>query len=552
MNRELIIVVIFLFITVIVTFVWIFKRNNHPLKLKAGLLMTVESLIRKGYFPDEIIPPLNTEYLADTLSVIIPKLTTYSARTSKPVLLSIPKLKLFRRNLGIPNPLHQIRLSLIIENNWTAIHTYCSTSFLSITPLTISATSKRSLDEPDFVDKTHQQIVRSTSSRYLLHLDVARFYPSIYTHSIPWAIHTKAVAKASVRTALFRTLYGNILDEAVRNSQDQQTMGIPIGPDTSRIISEIIGVAIDNELRRRIPNIVGLRHIDDFYFYFKTLADLEKAKSVVQTTIKDYELELNPRKVKISELPSVTIEPWITHLRTFKFSTHPKSQRHELMEYFNLAFDYTEKYPDDYVLPYAIPRLQFLNVDNTNFELFESLLLKAVMAEPKVVRNVLCLLLQNQAAGMILNSGRIKETLDEFLKYHCELENTFEVAWGLWICKSIGVTIDIETANKVTIINNSVVALAALDLHHSGLLPAGATFTLWESQMVADSLYSENWLLAYEAYIKNWLPKPTNYVETDDFFKDLFDNGVEFYDTTRQASYKNVTLGNLSKSTAII
>lgn len=141
------------------------------------------------------------------------------------------------------------------------------------------------------------------------------------------------------------------------------------------------------------------------------------------------------------------------------------------------------------------------------------------MAEPKVVRNVLCLLVQNQVAGKMLNLGRIKETLDEFLKFHCELENTFEVSWGLWICKSLGVTIDIETANKVTIINNSVVALVALDLHHSGLLPAGATFTLWESQMVADSLYSENWLLAYEAYIKNWLPKPTNYVETDDFLK---------------------------------
>jgi len=515
--------------------------------------MTTDDQIRKGYFPDEIIPPFNTEDLADLLPTVLPKLAAYATKKSKCVNLSIPKLKSFRRNLGIPNPLQHIKLTKMIEDNWVAINTFLSASTLTVTPIILSPTSRRSIDEPDFVDKTHQQIVRSTSSKYLLHLDISRFYASIYTHSIPWAIHTKPTAKASMATpALKRSLYGNLLDEAVRNSQDQQTIGIPIGPDSSRVISEIIGVAIDQDLKSKLPNIVGLRHIDDFYFYFKTLAELEKAKSIVQTTIKQYELELNPLKLKIAELPSVTVEPWVTQLRTFKFGTHPKSQKHELMEYFNLAFDFTEKYPDDYVMPYAIPRLQFITIDDSNFELFESLLLKSLMAEPKIVRNVLCLLLLNRDSGKPLNLVRIKETLDEFLIYHCELENTFEVSWGLWICKSLGITIDISTANKVALIDNSVVALVALDLHHSGLFPGGVSFALWESQMTAPSLYTENWLLAYEAYIKNWLPKPTNFVEADDFFKDLFDNGVEFYDTTRQAEFKGVTIGNLAKSMAIL
>jgi hypothetical protein len=511
-------------------------------------MITIDDLIRKGYFPDEIIPPLNTEDLADLLPTILPRLAAYPKRYSKPVDLSIPKLKSFRRNLAIPNPLHHIRLSRIIENSWVDIEALLSGSTLSVTPIMLSPTSKRSIDEPDFINKTHQQIIRSTTSRYLLHLDISRFYPSIYTHSIPWAIHTKPVAKASICTPAFRTLYGNIIDEAVRNSQDQQTIGIPIGPDTSRIISEMIGVAIDKELRVRIPSIVGLRHVDDFYLYFKTMAELEKAKAIVQAVIKDYELELNPRKIKVAELPSVTLEPWVTQLRTFQFHSSAKSQRHELIEYFNLAFDFTEKYPDEHVIPYAIPILQFLTIDDSNFELFESLLLKSVMAEPKVIRNVLCLLLHHENEGHTLNTPRIKETMDEFLKYHCELENTYEISWGLWVCKSLDITIDIETANKVTEINNSIVALVALDLQHSGLFPAGTRFTLWESQMTASALYTENWLLAYEAYIKNWLPKPSNYVETDDFFKALFVNRVEFYDAARQATLRNVVVRILAVS----
>lgn len=513
-------------------------------------MLTTENLIRKGYFPDEIIPPFNTEELADCLSEIAP-ISTYTCKKSKCVNMDIPKLKTFRRNLGIPNPLHQIKLSKLIEDNWTNIDAFLAGSILSITPISISPTSRRSIEEPDFFDKTQQQILRSTSSRYLLQLDISRFYPSIYTHSIPWAIHTKPIAKASMGTSIFRSLYGNLIDEAVRNSQDQQTIGIPIGPDTSRVISEMIGAAIDKELKASMPNIVGLRHIDDFYFYFKTLAEVEKAKSIVQTIIREYELELNPRKVKIAELPYVVSEPWLTQLRNFKFSTNPKSQKKDIVEYFNLVFDFTNKYPDDYVLSYAISRIQFIKIDNSNFELFECLVLQSIQAEPKVIRNVLSLLLQNQNEGRVLNRDRIKETLDVFLEYHSDLENIYEISWALWICKSFEIIINEKNALKITTIDNSIVALVTLDLYHSGLLPAGVGFALWESQMNSSSLYSENWLLAFEAYIKNWLPRPSDYVERDDFFKELFENRVEFYDELRQADFNRIVVENTGVSLGV-
>jgi len=35
-----------------------------------------------------------------------------------------------------------------------------------------------------------------TASHYLLATDLSQFYPSISTHSIPWALHKKSVAKA--------------------------------------------------------------------------------------------------------------------------------------------------------------------------------------------------------------------------------------------------------------------------------------------------------------------------------------------------------------------
>ena len=91
--------------------------------------------------------------------------------------------------------------------------------------------------------------------------DLSEFYSSLYTHSVPWAIHGKAAAKAQRRVS---ALYGNRLDELLRTAQDHQTVGIPIGPDTSLIVAELVLSAVDRKLARHIANILGLRYMDDF------------------------------------------------------------------------------------------------------------------------------------------------------------------------------------------------------------------------------------------------------------------------------------------------
>ena len=43
-------------------------------------------------------------------------------------------------------------------------------------------------------DVEQESINKALEFKYLFTTDIANFYPSIYTHSIPWAIHTKEVA----------------------------------------------------------------------------------------------------------------------------------------------------------------------------------------------------------------------------------------------------------------------------------------------------------------------------------------------------------------------
>jgi hypothetical protein len=140
------------------------------------------------------------------------------------------------------------------------------------------------------------------------------YYPSIYTHSIPWALHTKITAKAKRHD---KKLLGNRLDALVRKTQHDQTIGIPIGPDSSVIIAEIIGTEIDRYLRDKIPDLVGYRYVDDMYFYFDDQAKAEICLKEIQHIFKELELQINIEKTSIKNLPCGIEDEWVIALRTF-------------------------------------------------------------------------------------------------------------------------------------------------------------------------------------------------------------------------------------------
>jgi hypothetical protein len=143
----------------------------------------------------------------------------------------------------------------------------------------------------------------------LLKADLSRFYHTLYTHSISWALHTKAVAKAR---QFDRTLYGNLIDEAVRNTQDKQTLGIPVGPVTSDLISELLGASLDEELSNLRPGLKGLRYVDDYYLYFANRSEAEAALADLHSVANHFAVEINPLKTRISELPEPIQPGWRT------------------------------------------------------------------------------------------------------------------------------------------------------------------------------------------------------------------------------------------------
>lgn len=492
-------------------------------------------LLTRGYFPDRVIPPVNSMSLSlafrDMLTFALPKVkeniskTGDGIRRSRPVSHSVPKRKHLRRTLSIPNPLVQCILSAEVAACWSHLSPFCAQSPLSLSIPTLSADRAVESSVP-LNNQATIRAQRSVGARYLLKTDIASFYPSIYTHSIPWALHTKPKARADKKYAL----YGNRLDLWMRESQDKQTGGIPIGPDTSFIAGEVIGTAIDLLLLSKMPKLSGTRSIDDYFLYFATLSDAERCIAALHEVGREFELDINDAKTEIVLLPE-TLEPrWKSELRTLSIRDTPGSQSFDLLTLFDRAFEFSKQFPSDSVLTYAAKQALGADIAAENWRLCEALLLRAALAEP----TMLSVLgdIYTKYAHFHDDSGPLSTLIHSICSYHAPLQQGNEVAWALWLARERNISISKHVADRVVKLDDDVVALVALELNQLGLFDASG-FAKWRTHMNAAGLYEDHWLLAYEAWDQGWLtPGSHDYIGNDEFFSILRSHGVRFYGST--------------------
>jgi len=367
-----------------------------------------------------------------------------------------------------------------------------------------------------------------TNARYLLVTDISRFYHSIYTHSLPWALHTKATAKANRNAPIL----GNLLDRALREAQDGQTNGIPIGPDTSFIMAEVLLSAVDQEFARRSPGAHGLRYIDDYNLSFTNRSEAEAALHALQASLAHFSLALNPAKTRIVDLPTPIQPSWVVFLRSQRFSNNPGAQETDLISHFSRAFDLRAEHPDVHVLHYAIGCVRPLTIHRTNWTILESLLLQCATAEPGALRLVLDEFLKAQSAGHPLNNAAMADGLNLIAEQHAPLGHGNEVAWALWGMIAFRLPVTAKAARAISEMDDDVVAVLALDADRRGLVPSRLNLQGWGASMTQQDLLSDHWLLSYEANVQGWLPSvgPVDHVTADQTFGFLKARGVRFYD----------------------
>ena len=199
-------------------------------------------LLRTGYLPAELPPPFTTRTFGREAVELAGLWSGAAIRKfwTSPEHYSAPRYGHVRRKLSLVNPVNQLHVAHLISENWDEIHRRLQRSQITeFRPAIVLTDGGRAVTGVDFdgVDRRRAQIL-ARFGRYIK-TDIARFYPSVYTYSIAWALLGKDWVKQHFATPKFKQSFANYSDKAVAAGQSGQTIGIPIGPDTSRLLSEL-------------------------------------------------------------------------------------------------------------------------------------------------------------------------------------------------------------------------------------------------------------------------------------------------------------------------
>jgi hypothetical protein len=97
--------------------------------------------------------------------------------------------------------------------------------------------------------------------------DIAGFYNHIYVHRVEGAVEH-----------LDRSLKGvaEVLHEFLLNLNNRVSIGIPVGPAASIVVSELVLNEVDDFLRNHRTHATYTRYVDDFRFFSNSRSELEE------------------------------------------------------------------------------------------------------------------------------------------------------------------------------------------------------------------------------------------------------------------------------------
>lgn len=498
-------------------------------KAKKPLIKTPKKLLLDSeYFPKELPACFSTDELNSTkfISDIL-----YSKEKSDIEIRSgshsHPRDSQRRRPLSLPNPIGYAKLVEEISAGYKEIHSYCQGARLSKSKIPNTGIALRRIS-PNLGDVRFSEWQRPilSENKFILSLDLTRFYGSIYTHSIPWALHSKSVAKKHTQD---KSLLGNRLDIASRRMQSNQTIGIPIGPSTSFIISEIISTAIEGEISPIIEDhgISGYRYLDDWFLAANDRASLERVYAGVRKAAQDFELSVNEDKTYIVENKDWRQDKWRHTLSEVTEQASSSHRTSKLEYFFDTMYDLREKYPSAHVSRYALGSLLHQDIHLLKPDVALDHVARSLIAAPEAADIAVqclrdCIDQASAAKKKKVNDQILARLSDAVVSIH-----DGEASYLLWYCKTVGLTVPDNLIKQIMERMGPASKIIALDIFVSKK-GVGQLSKLGLGPVSDEDLRGPEWLFHYERYANGW-SQGVGLTKVSDPFMALKDEDFHFY-----------------------
>ena len=313
-----------------------FKETKRLISL-VGEKKIADWLLKEGYYAEQyVLPPcFKVEEFKLKRSAHFKVKTTktrteYKVDTKDLITVSFPKSQLTERTFGIIHPKIYHDIVWHLKNEWKLVIDHLFHKDIKIFsysfPIPITAKSETELGDLragrmiyEFIEMAENDLVAEGHQfKYIVKTDIKNFYPSSNTHSISWALHGKNDARKDRNKF---TLLGSKLNKLFQSANDGCTNGLPIGPAISDLVSDIILAAVDREaskeLKKKDINFIGVRFKDDYRFLCNSKTDAETIIKVLQSHMRQFNLNLNEGKSDIRELPEGLFRQWTADYHKF-------------------------------------------------------------------------------------------------------------------------------------------------------------------------------------------------------------------------------------------
>lgn len=309
-------------------------------------------LLQKQYLPfvkkdGEELPPLfSTEHLTSAVAQELEAIS--EIKNTQWVEFHVRRFDGLVRRMALPHPVTYSRLVPHLADNWGGLSSKLTSPNSFIKPSRRDDGRIIRMDYEESSDALSRDSRLAHGKQFMVKADISNCFPSIYTHSLDWALRGKAIAKAD----RFNKTWESKVDKLTQGIHDGETKGLMIGPAVSNVLSELVLQRLDEALRA--DSFEFVRFVDDLTAYCTTREHAESFIVKLQRLLSEYRLDLNRKKTAILDLRSGISEPWLAEASAY---LPPVWGNLAAGRYLRHAEALAFRYPQKSVLKYAVKSL---------------------------------------------------------------------------------------------------------------------------------------------------------------------------------------------------
>lgn len=487
--------------------------------------MVVNALLRHQYFPNvkdagKEFPPLfdSSTFTDDCAGRLA---TAFKSSKSDPhswVEFRARRFDGLVRRLGVPHPVPYSKLVSHLGDHWNMIEGLLDGQASQVRPRLHRDGRIIQMNYETPQTSLILETRRAQGRDFLVEADVSNCFPSVYSHSLDWAIRGKSEAKKSKNDKKSPAWQ---LDALVRDCHDGETKGLMIGPAVSNVLAELVLQRVDEALAMK--GHAHVRFVDDFKCATRDRSQAERFVTDLQHALSEFRLDLNTRKTKIHDLRGGLSLDWMDEVRTL---LPRKSTEVEEIRFLRASERLAVRFSGNSVLKFAVKTMRGAPTRSPSVAVADELL-RIAYFHPHILPLLSEELEEIGPGPLVGRRERMGEVVLEILHRAAERRETDVVVWALWILRrNLSVAVLRDAWVTVLEMQDDLATLGVAILCPRARRGVISTVLAYDQNCNSD--FEMHWLVRYELYRVGYLKAAALNSREHRWMQMLKDCGVRF------------------------